>query len=148
MLKKVNPVLPSRTAKSNGASGESFSTTSCLRDAASEAGSRGAGWASATSAIEPGSGPRNWSLKTRMEKKELAAVAKWSVAGLAMELISFNRLRSRSHCNAAVFDNHFLKRAGRRRRSFFVWIGQRNFLSCSRETEVAAERNRYRLFLT
>ena len=49
------------------------------------------------SAIEPWSGPRRRSLKTRMVKKELAATANCSVAGLAeRELIPFNRLRSRS----------------------------------------------------
>ena len=66
-----------------------------------------------TSAIEPSSrDSRNRSLKTRMVKKELAATAKCSVAGVAgVELIPFNRLRSRSHCDAAAFDNHFLKRA-------------------------------------
>jgi hypothetical protein len=65
-------------------------------DAANETGSRKAFCTLGSNAIEPGSGPRNKSLKTRMGKKELAAIAncrlsKFCEAGL----IPFNRLRSR-----------------------------------------------------
>jgi hypothetical protein len=48
-------------------------------------------------AIDPCSGPRSRSLKTRIGKKELAATAKWSVAGLATsELLPFNPFKSSS----------------------------------------------------
>ena len=97
MLKKVKPVLPSRTARSKAASEGSFSITSCLRDALSAAGSVGAASDSGSSAIEPGSGLRNRSLKTKIVKKEFAAAAKPRVVALAgTELIALNRLRSRS----------------------------------------------------
>ena len=50
-----------------------------------------------TSAIEPWSGPRRRSLKTKMLKKELAATANCSLTvDCAAEPIPFNRLRSRS----------------------------------------------------
>ena len=50
------------------------------------------------SAIDPESGPRRRSLKTRMVKKELAATAKCNVTGLATrELLPFNPFRSRSN---------------------------------------------------
>mgnify|MGYP001155381882 CR=1 FL=1 len=48
-------------------------------------------------AIDPGSGPRNSSLKTKIGKNELAATANCSVVGLSgTETNPFKRLTSRS----------------------------------------------------
>jgi hypothetical protein len=65
-------------------------------DAANATGSPEVCGTFGSNVIEPGSGPRNKSLKTKMGKKELVAIAncrlsKFCEAGL----IPFNRLRSR-----------------------------------------------------
>ena len=91
----MKPVLPSRTARSEASHDGSFSITNCLRDAPSWAGTLGA--FCGISAIDPGSGPRNRSLKTTMGKNELAATANCNVTGLATrEMFPFNPFRSRS----------------------------------------------------
>src|ERR1051325_6169757 len=93
MLKKVVPVLLSRSASSKFSVDGSFSTTRWFRAAASLAGSGGMVAICGTSAIEPVSGPRNRLLKTKTVKKELFAAAKCNVAGTAAaEVIPFNQL--------------------------------------------------------
>ena len=48
-------------------------------------------------AIDPGSAPRNMSLKTRMGKNEFAATTNCNIVGVPLaELIPFKWLRSRS----------------------------------------------------
>ena len=93
MLKKMNPVLPSRTAKSKPSPEGSFWITSCLRDARSAAGKLKpeALPPAGINAIDPGSALRNSSLKTKIGKNELAATVNCSVVGLpGTEPIPFN----------------------------------------------------------
>ena len=68
---------------------------SCLKEPANKEGSSETGRPCGIIAIEPDSAPRNWSLKTRMEKNEFVAAVNCSAAGLVIRaLLPFNPLRS------------------------------------------------------
>src|ERR1041385_9371451 len=104
MLKNVNPVLLSRTVRSKPSPEGSLATTRWSIDALNEAGSREKFRDWEINAIDPCSGPRRRSLKTRMLKKELGATAncrcesgrKGSVTSFrGARLILFKRFRLR-----------------------------------------------------
>ena len=64
--------------------------------------------------MDPGSGPRSRSLKTRIVKKELAATANCRVGrSCGSEADSIQAVDIKIHRDAAAFDDHPLKSAGR-----------------------------------
>ena len=90
---------------------------SCLRDAPNAAGRETADWRppllEGIKAIDPGMGPRNRSLNTRMGKKELAPTAKCNCSDLAASgADSVQTVEIEFHRHGSAFHDHLLKNSG------------------------------------
>ena len=119
MLKKTKPVFPSRTARSKRASDGSFSITSWFKAVCNGPGS--ATVFSGISPIEPASGPRKASLKTRIVKKELGPTWKRNVSGFASFVPGSGPIEAvqiEIHRHASLRDDHLFQSAGLSIRAF------------------------------